>query len=45
MSFELDRNESIVIDGLSAEASIAIDRDGIAHIRAGSLEASQRRCR
>jgi penicillin amidase len=38
MSFELDRNEGIVIDGLSAEASIAIDRDGIAHIRAGSLD-------
>lgn len=37
-SFAFDRNENLAIEGLSAEASISIDRDGIAHLRAGSLE-------
>ncbi|WP_342359138.1 penicillin acylase family protein [Terrarubrum flagellatum] len=38
MMFAFDRNDDLVVDGLSAAASISIDRWGVCHIRAESMD-------
>ena len=38
MSFAFDRNDDLAISGLSAPATISIDRYGVPHIRAASID-------
>ncbi|MET0606478.1 MAG: penicillin acylase family protein, partial [Beijerinckiaceae bacterium] len=38
MTFDFDRNEQLAIAGLSAPASVSIDRFGVPHIRAATLD-------